>query len=149
MLHMWLLVIRLRCFDNKEWQSWQKGLVDHFFNDAEAKMGDIHGLTSRMIRSRYLSTLFESWRGAIMSYDEGLVKGDAVLAAAVWRNVFKSKADVDVRHLAAIVAWIRQVAWTLDRTSDSKFMYGNAETYLMAPELEPQPARVSSSPKRK
>lgn len=84
-----------------------------------------------------------------MSYDEGLVKGDAVLAAAVWRNVFKSKADVDVRHLAAIVAWIRQVAWTLDRTNDSKFMYGGAENYLMAPVLEPQPAPASSSPKRR
>lgn len=136
MLHMWLLVIRLRCFDNKEWQAWQKGLVDHFFNDAEAKMGDIHGMTSRMIRSRYLSTLFESWRGVILSYDEGLVKSDAVLAAAVWRNLYKSKEDVDMRYVAAIVSWIRRVVRTLDHTNDSRFMYGGAETYLMEPTLE-------------
>lgn len=136
MLHMWLLVLRLRCFDHKEWQAWQKGLVDHFFNDAEAKMGDIHAMTSRMIRSRYLSTLFESWRGVVLSYDEGLVKGDAELAAAVWRNLYKSKEDVDMRNVAAIVRWIRGAVQRLDRANDSKFMYGGAETYLGAPTLD-------------
>lgn len=133
MLHMWLIVTRLRCLENKEWQSWQKSLVDHFFNDAEAKMGDIHGMTSRMVRSRHLSTLFESWRGLIMSYDEGLVKGDAVLAAAVWRNLYKAKEDVDMRHVAAIVEWIRQAVWRLDHMDDQKFMYGNTEEYLSEP----------------
>lgn len=136
MLHMWLLVIRLRCLENKQWQDWQKGLVDHFFNDAEVKMGDIHAMTSRMIRSRYLSTLFESWRGIIMSYDEGLMKGDAVLAAAVWRNIYKSKEDVDMRQVAAIVSWIRRAAWNLNRIDDVTFLYGEPGNYLGEPRLE-------------
>lgn len=68
-----------------------------------------------------------------MSYDEGLVKGDAVLAAAVWRNLYKAKEDVDMRHVAAIVEWIRQAVWRLDHMDDQKFMYGNTEEYLSEP----------------
>lgn len=149
MLHMWLLVIRLRCLETNAWQAWQKALVDHFFNDAEAKMGDMHGMTSRMVRSRYLSTLFEVWRGVIMSYDEGLMKSDAVLAAAVWRNLYKSKADVDMRHVAAIVSWIRRVAQTLDQTDDAAFMYGGAQNYLLEPVAVFESASEPSSPAKR
>lgn len=30
----------------------------------------------------------EQYHGAVTAYDEGLLRGDAVLAAAIWRNVF-------------------------------------------------------------
>ncbi|KAL2164619.1 hypothetical protein VTH06DRAFT_3836 [Thermothelomyces fergusii] len=107
MLHMYLVVVRLRCLDRDAHQAWQAQLVNHFFYQAEAKMEDAHGLTSRAIRQRYLKDLFVQWRGLILAYDEGIVKGDAVLASAVWRNLFKAREDVDARALAAVVAWMR------------------------------------------
>jgi len=107
MLHMYLFVVRYRCFDSASQQAWQAALVNHFFYQAEAKMEDVHELTSRMIRQQYLKDLFVQWRGLILAYDEGIVKGDAVLASAVWRNLFKAREDVDVRALAAVVAWMR------------------------------------------
>ncbi|KAL1843810.1 hypothetical protein VTJ49DRAFT_7520 [Mycothermus thermophilus] len=107
MLHMYLLAARYRCFEPEAQQAWQAGLVNHFFYQAEAKMEVAHALTSRALRQRYLKDLFVQWRGVILAYDEGVVKGDAVLAEAVWRNLFKAKEDVDVRKLAAVVGWMR------------------------------------------
>lgn len=42
------------------------------------------------------------------AYDEGLVKGDAELAGAVWRNLFKGDEEVDWVKVAEVVAYIRR-----------------------------------------
>jgi cytochrome b pre-mRNA-processing protein 3 len=118
MLHMYLLVVRFRRLDHAAQQAWQAQLVNHFFYHAEAKMEDQHALSSRVLRQRYLKDLFVQWRGLILACDEGLVKGDAVLAAAVWRNLFKADGDVDARALAAVVAWLRAGVERLGNMSD-------------------------------
>ena len=58
-------------------------------------------------------------------YDEGLVKGDAVLAAAVWRNVFKAKEDVDLLALGKVVGFIREALQALDSMPDELVTKGN------------------------
>lgn len=57
-------------------------------------------------------------------YDEGLVNGDAVLATAVWRNVFKGEKEVDFRGVAEIVSYIRGVLKGLDEMSDESVASG-------------------------
>lgn len=71
-------------------------------------MDVVHRITVARVRTRYLKDLFEQWRGVIAAYDEGLVKGDAVLAAAVWRNVFRGAEDVDPVRLAMVVSYLRR-----------------------------------------
>lgn len=122
MLHMYLLVVRLRCFDKETYRMWQSMLVDNFFQEAEDKMDIVHHISSRGLRQRYLQDLFMVWRGVMVAYDEGLMRGDAVLAAAVWRNMFKAQPDVDARHLAAIVSYMRRSIVRLDRTPDETFI---------------------------
>jgi cytochrome b pre-mRNA-processing protein 3 len=124
MLHMYLLVVRFRCFDAASQQAWQTHLVNHFFYHAEAKMDEVHELTSRLVRQKYLKDLFVQWRGLMLAYDEGLVKGDAVLASAVWRNLFKAREDVDVRALAAVVAWMRAGLAELGEMTDDEVEVG-------------------------
>ncbi|KAI1805644.1 ubiquinol-cytochrome C chaperone-domain-containing protein [Daldinia bambusicola] len=123
MLHLYLVFARLRNLEPEAARSWQQQLTDHFFFDAEERMDRTHGIGSRGLRHRYLKDLFVQWRGIIAAYDEGLVKGDAVLAAAVWRNVFKAREDVDVRALAAIVSWMRLCLKMLDQISDEALHY--------------------------
>ena len=122
MLHLWLLTVRMRCFDKDEYETWQKQLIDHFFFGAEAKMEHTHGLSSASMRQRYLKDLFTQWRGALLSYDHGLVTDDATLAAAVWRNVFKAREDMDMRLLAAVVSWMRLCLRQLGEMSDDEFL---------------------------
>ncbi|KAI1435497.1 hypothetical protein GGR50DRAFT_312823 [Xylaria sp. CBS 124048] len=118
MLHMYLIFARLRNLEADAAKSWQAQLVDHFFFDAEERMDVNHGISARALRGRYLKDLFVQWRGVIAAYDEGVAKGDAVLASAVWRNVFKAREDVDLRNLAAIVSWMRLSLKMLDQMPD-------------------------------
>ncbi|KAI1358297.1 hypothetical protein F5Y08DRAFT_120876 [Xylaria arbuscula] len=118
MLHMYLVFARLRNLDRDAARSWQAQLVDHFFFDAEERMDVNHGISSRALRGRYLKDLFVQWRGVVAAYDEGVVKGDAVLASAIWRNVFKGREDVNVRDLAATVSWMRLCLKMLDQMPD-------------------------------
>ncbi|KAF9874029.1 hypothetical protein CkaCkLH20_08401 [Colletotrichum karsti] len=107
MLHMYLVLARLRCLDRDAAQALQHQFIDQFFFDCERMMHLNHGMTSSALRQRYLKEIFVQWRGLIAAYDEGVVKDDRVLAAAVWRNLFKSREDADMRQVAAVVAWIR------------------------------------------
>lgn len=77
-----------------------------------------HGLDSRMARNKYLKDLFLQWRGILLAYDEGIVKGDAVLAAAIWRNLFNAQEDVDVVKLSQIVAFMRRSLRDLEAMGD-------------------------------
>ena len=121
MLHLYLLNARIRCFDADTYANWRQQLIDHFFFEAEKKMHVDHGITSSALRQRYLKDIFVQWRGLLVAYDEGLVKGDAILASAVWRNLFKGDANADPRALAAIVGWMRSCLKALEGISDESF----------------------------
>lgn len=118
MLHLWLINARLRCFDREAFHNWQHQLTDHFFFECEKKMHVDHHITSSALRQRYLKDIFVQWRGLLLAYDEGLIKGDAILASAVWRNLFKGSEDTDPRALLAVVGWIRSTLLQLEATSD-------------------------------
>lgn len=136
MLHLYLIVVRLRCLEKNQWQAWQNQLVNHFFHNAEDVMEMNHGMSSRMIRQRHLQNLFQTWRGVILAYDEGLVKGDAVMASAVWRNIFKADENVDMRHVAAIVSWMRSVSRSLDKMLDPALLYHGGSVFKTQPTAE-------------
>lgn len=87
-------------------------------------MDTLHGISQRAIRTRYLKDLFEQWRGVIAAYDEGLVKGDAVLAAAVWRNVFKGEEEADPVGLAQVVSFLRREVARIGRMAEDEIARG-------------------------
>jgi cytochrome b pre-mRNA-processing protein 3 len=60
----------------------------------------------------------------LLAYDEGLVKGDAMLAAAVWRNLFGGREDVDFEKLAMIVGYMRRELARLVKASDNDVAMG-------------------------
>jgi cytochrome b pre-mRNA-processing protein 3 len=133
MLHLYLLLVRIRCLDKPDFKLWEGQLIDHFFHDAEDRMDTTHNIASRALRQRYLKDLFLQWRGLILAYDEGLVKGDAVLASAVWRNLFKGREDVDARNLAAVVGWMRMVIKSLDGMLDPALVFHAAGAFATPP----------------
>ena len=83
-----------------------------------------HNIAAGFVRQKYLKDLYLQWRGLLAGYDEGLVKGDAVLATAVWRNVFKADEAVDFRGVAEIVSYMRGVLKGLDGLSDEDVASG-------------------------
>lgn len=135
MLHLYLLNARIRQFDREAYRRWQQQLVDHFFFEAEKKMHVDHSITSSALRQRYLKDIFVQWRGLLLAYDEGLIKGDAILASALWRNLFKGNPDVDPRALASIVGWMRASLKALEATSDYTFP-SRADEILAVPVMK-------------
>lgn len=123
-LHMYLLTVRIRCFPPDAVTPWHQHLIDHFSNLAEDKMIITHKIDMRAMRSRYLKDLFNQWRGIQAGYDEGLVKGDAVLATAVWRNVFGADPEVDFRRVGEVVSYVRHVLVMLQGMPDSDIASG-------------------------
>ncbi|CRG90429.1 Type 2A phosphatase activator TIP41 [Talaromyces islandicus] len=124
-LHMYLLTVRLRAVQSVEsFQTHSQHLFDHFSHNAEHRMATLHDLSSRGIRNRYLKDLFIQWRGILAAYDEGLVKGDAVLGAAVWRNIWKASStdyngkDIDWAKIASVVGYMRRVLSELAQTPE-------------------------------
>ena len=123
-LHMYLLTVRMRCFPAEHAPTWHQHLLDHFFYIAEDKMVTLHNVHSRAIRNKYLKDLYVQWRGLLAGYDEGLVRGDAVLATAVWRNVFRADEDVDFVGLGQVVSYMRGVVKGLEAMSDDAVASG-------------------------
>ncbi|BAE65365.1 unnamed protein product [Aspergillus oryzae] len=98
---------------------------DHFSHNAEHRMDVLHGFTSRTIRNKFLKDLFIQWRGVLAAYDEGIVKGDAVLGAAIWRNLWKAShtgpdgKELDWTKIARVVAYMRRVTSELSQVSEA------------------------------
>lgn len=128
--------MRLRLFPAEHAHHWHQNLLDHFFYAAEDRMATHHAMSARSIRNRYLKELFVQWRGVLTAYDEGLIKGDAVLATAIWRNLFDASPSADVERVALLVAWYRKSLAQLDRMSDADIASGDvrfADPQALAP----------------
>ncbi|VDB96343.1 Bgt-5204, partial [Blumeria graminis f. sp. tritici] len=123
MLHMYLLVVRIRNMSPHLVQLWQKNLQDQFFFAAEDGMVINHEMTSGSVRAKYLKDLYVQWRGLIAAYDE------------------------DIRHLAQIVSYIRHTLQDLDgilavpELVNFKFMNISAEKASIA-----LPSKTMSEP---
>jgi len=115
---MYILTVRLRCFPPEHSRVWHQNLLDHFFYAAEDRMAVWHGISSRSTRNKHLKDLWQQWRGVMLSYDEGIIRGDAVLATAVWRNVFKADVGADLEVLARVTGFLRRELRGVDRLSD-------------------------------
>ncbi|KAK4898709.1 Serine carboxypeptidase 3 [Elasticomyces elasticus] len=104
----------------------EDNLLDHFFYAAEDRMAMWHGMSARGVRNKYLKDLWLQWRGLMLSYDEGLIKGDAALAAAVWRNLFKARvdADVNIEDIAVVAAYLRKELQKLGEMTDEEISVG-------------------------
>ncbi|KAF2676651.1 ubiquinol cytochrome-c reductase assembly protein Cbp3 [Lentithecium fluviatile CBS 122367] len=123
-IHMYMLQVRFRMFPKTHAPVWIQHLTNHAFYAAEDRLVVWHQLNSNSLRQKYLKDMFSQWRAVLLSYDEALVKGDAVLAAALWRNLFAGREDVDFEKLAQIVGYMRRELHRLDLARDDDVANG-------------------------
>ncbi len=123
-LHEWMLFVRMRALPEKIGIYFKSRLVDRHFMDMEARLNNEMGIKSGTIVNKYLKDFDTQLRGAILSYDEGFYKNDAVLAAAIWRNLFQGDPNVNFEHLELMVRYVRQQLYLLSKLSDREFAFG-------------------------
>lgn len=111
-LHIWLLSVRFRSLPAPLGRTYIQEIVNHYFIHAESLMRGRYNIKQNRLIKGYMRDMLYQYHGANMGYDEGLVSGsDAVLAAAVWRNLFgagwgrmggvKGKLNQDGKEIAA------------------------------------------------
>jgi cytochrome b pre-mRNA-processing protein 3 len=98
-------------------------LTNHLFYAAEDQLVIWHNINSSALRQRFLKDMFEQWRAVLISFDEGLIKGDAVFGAAVWRGLFASREDADFEKIAQIVAYMRRELKMLEAMTDEEVVH--------------------------
>ncbi|OBA24213.1 hypothetical protein METBIDRAFT_34574 [Metschnikowia bicuspidata var. bicuspidata NRRL YB-4993] len=123
-LHYWILSVRMRAMPFKYGRNYQQKLVDRIFRDMELRMSGELGILSNRIIDGYLRDYHTQLLGCVVAYDEGLVTDDITLAAALWRNVFNGDPNADLRHVEALVGYVRQQLYVLNNMSDREFGFG-------------------------
>jgi len=88
-LHIWLLSVRFRALPAPLGKSYIQEIINHYFIHSETLMRTRYSVKQGRLIKGYLRDMLYQYHGANMGYDEGLVsENDAVLTAAVWRNIF-------------------------------------------------------------
>lgn len=83
-LHVWMINARFRA-EGKEGKEATQEIFNHMWTDVELRLNK-EGFKARI--GKTLEDLLDSFYGQSLAYDEGLAKGDAVLAGALWKYVF-------------------------------------------------------------
>lgn len=123
-LHYWILSVRMRALPFKYGRNYQQKLVDRIFRDMELRMAEELGINSNRIIEGYLKDFHTQLLGCVVSYDEGLMTDDITLASALWRNIFNGNPNADMRHIEALVSYVRQQLYVLNKMSDREFGFG-------------------------
>ncbi|SCV01198.1 LAMI_0G09956g1_1 [Lachancea mirantina] len=123
-LHEWILFVRMRAMPFKYGKNYQQKLVDRTFADIELRLFEEMNVNSGRIADQYLKDFNSQLRGAVFAYDEGFYTDDATLAAAIWRNLFGGRKNVDLVHLEAMVKYVRAQLYVLSKMSDREFALG-------------------------
>ncbi|KAK9447898.1 surface antigen-domain-containing protein [Limtongia smithiae] len=143
-LHIWMLLARMRALPQKYAVIYEQALVDGLFLELERRLAQDYKVKSGRIIDNTMKELNLQLRGSILAYDEALTidtaKGDAVLATAIWRNVFGGRKNIDVAHLATMVRHVRTHLYVLNKLSDFDFAVGRFA--FLPPWLEHNPDTV-------
>lgn len=150
-IHMWMLQVRFRMLPQSHSSVWIQHLTNQAFWSAEDRLVIWHKFNANSLRQKQLKDMFAQWRAVLLAYDEGLVKGDAMLAAALWRNLMGGREDVDFEKLAQIVGYMRRELKRLDDASHDDVVSGqwrfNGDPGDMASTVKTTSRMMTSPPK--
>lgn len=90
-LHVWLMASRLMQ-DGKEGRIVRNALIKAMWDDNTEKSKKLEGALPSA-RRREIQILNEQFHAAMISYDEGLMGDDYILAGALWRRIVQLQTD--------------------------------------------------------
>ncbi|MBM3559660.1 MAG: ubiquinol-cytochrome C chaperone [Alphaproteobacteria bacterium] len=123
-LHAVLLFRRLKD-EGPEGRAVAQAVHNRLFSDLDISLREI-GVGDMGIAKR-VKTYARNLYGRIAAYDEGLAAGDAVLAAAVRRNVFAGDAAVPEAVVESIAGYVRDVARALSSQGGAGLLAGRVD----------------------
>jgi len=107
-LHIWILNVRLRIEDQKFSDSYEQKIIDYYWKDIEDGLMNEAKVQHPVIALKYSKEHALNYKGYMAAFDIGLYDGDAMLAEAIWRNMYEMKEDVPIEEIGEIVRYIRR-----------------------------------------
>lgn len=89
-----MLTTRFRALPAPYSRLFVQELINHFFIDIEYRLRSVFGpkVPERIIKN-HMTDLRDQWNGTTASFDIAMMKGDAELAACIWRNMFAARGE--------------------------------------------------------
>lgn len=118
-LHIWMLMVRVM-EEGDDGRYIRNCIVAALWEDTRQKIKNIgaeHYYTAR----EQLTDLSENFQAALLTYDEGLLGDDKVLASALWRRFF-CKQCCDAEQLEQMVQYVRRQMHYFDNLSGVDFL---------------------------
>lgn len=116
-LHIWMCLGKLRAHGS-DGQHLAQTLFDNFWDDMVVVIRS-KGVKELQV-NKHLVELQEMFFGAALAYDEAVASSDAVLAAALWRNLYGF--EVDAQKLEKAVQYVRRESATIDKMDITYFI---------------------------
>lgn len=88
LLHAYLLTVRFRALPMPLGRTYTQELVNQVFLDGEERMKGAYNVHQGSLIQGYMRDMLHQYHGGVTALDQGIVASDAVLAAAIWRNLF-------------------------------------------------------------
>jgi cytochrome b pre-mRNA-processing protein 3 len=132
LLHAFLVLRRLKG-DHSRTADLAQALFDHMFADMDRNLREM-GVGDLAV-GRRIKAMAAAFYGRIAAYETGLALGEAALADALKRNLYR-KSNADAAAITAVAGYLRREAQALDRQPLASLMVG---TVIFGP---PPAARV-------
>lgn len=123
-LHAWMLMRRLGSINGPqkaEAKELGQTTFDVMFADMDRSLREM-GITDSGI-GRRVKKLAEAFYGRIFAYDQALAEGDALLQAAISRNLY-ADAEVSVQTLERMAKYVSGQLRTLEAAPDEEYLTG-------------------------
>jgi cytochrome b pre-mRNA-processing protein 3 len=119
-LHAFLYLHRLKA-ERPQASAPAQAFFDAMFTDLDRALRELG--TSDLRIGKEIKRMAQGFYGRIRAYEEGIAADDAVLGAAVARNLFGTVAKPAV-HLGAVIRYVRRVADDLGSQSAADLIAG-------------------------
>ncbi|CAG7837738.1 unnamed protein product [Allacma fusca] len=96
-LHVWMFSARLM-EDKGEGKIVRNSMIQAMWEDSDMKSKKLEGAVASA-RRKQIGLLNQGFHAALISYDEGLLGNDKVLAGALWRRFLKAKEPANQEEL--------------------------------------------------
>jgi hypothetical protein len=96
-----MCLVRLRVLDIWSGNKLAQPLINHFWNDVDQRMIG-SGVTNPIVLSKENKRYAKIYFGTALAYDEGLLKGDYMLADSFFRYYFVLKILINNRNVFAL-----------------------------------------------
>lgn len=122
-LHVWMLLLRAMAEGSESGEDGRflrNCIVEAMWADVNTRAKKLGANNPSGTRAQ-IEILSEQFQAALITYDEGIMSDDKVLAGALWRRFFERKCD-DYFLLEGLVSYVRQQVKMLDSLDREKFI---------------------------